>query len=237
MAYLYRHIRKDKNQVFYIGVGLKDDNYKRAYSKNQRNKHWKNIVNNTDYEVEIIIDNLDCLNVFEKEKEFINIYGRNDLNIGTLCNLTDGGEGIVNFKHSEEFKKRMSELRKGSKNPFYGKKHLNKKNSKETIEKIKLANTGNFKGEKNPFYGKKHSEENKKRMSEIQKGMKRTGSKNKMSVKVINTETKEIFNSIREAAEKSEYRYSQVKSIFDKKTKHNYTNLIRLSEYNKKEGI
>ena len=32
MAYVYRHIRLDKNQPFYIGVGT-CDTYERAYSK------------------------------------------------------------------------------------------------------------------------------------------------------------------------------------------------------------
>lgn len=30
MAYVYRHIRLDKNIPFYIGIGLKDYNYKRV---------------------------------------------------------------------------------------------------------------------------------------------------------------------------------------------------------------
>lgn len=36
MGYLYRHIRKDTNEVFYIGVSCKNDNrYKRAKEKNK----------------------------------------------------------------------------------------------------------------------------------------------------------------------------------------------------------
>lgn len=30
MAYVYRHIRLDKNEVFYIGIGTDTKNYKRA---------------------------------------------------------------------------------------------------------------------------------------------------------------------------------------------------------------
>ena len=34
MAYLYRHIRLDKNKPFYVGIGDNDNNnYKRAHSK------------------------------------------------------------------------------------------------------------------------------------------------------------------------------------------------------------
>ena len=32
MAYLYRHIRLDTNEIFYIGIGS-DINYKRAFIK------------------------------------------------------------------------------------------------------------------------------------------------------------------------------------------------------------
>ena len=39
MAYLYRHIREDKNEPFYIGIGS-DSTYKRANQtkKERRNK-------------------------------------------------------------------------------------------------------------------------------------------------------------------------------------------------------
>jgi hypothetical protein len=236
MAYLYRHIRKDKNQVFYVGIGVKDDKYKRAYSKNQRNRMWNSIVKKTEYEVEIVLDDVSNDNIYEKEKEFISIYGRRDNFSGTLCNMTDGGEGCLGFNHTEETKKRISESKKGIKNPLCWINRKTKNTSEETKIKIREAHKGKFVGELNPYYGKKHSDEIRKKMSEIQFKIAKRGIKNHMSVKVINTETKEIFNSIREAAEKSGYRYIQVKNIFSGKTKHNYTNLIRLSEYNKKEG-
>jgi len=48
MAIVYRHIRKDTNEIFYIGIGK---SIKRMISKNYRNKHWHNIVNKTEYYV------------------------------------------------------------------------------------------------------------------------------------------------------------------------------------------
>lgn len=48
-------------------------------------------------------------------------------------NLTNGGNGIAGFKHSEESKKKMSENTKGEKHPQYG-KHI----SKEAKEKSML---------------------------------------------------------------------------------------------------
>lgn len=108
MAYLYRHIRLDKNEPFYIGIGS-DDGYGRSKEISNRNRYWRNIVKNTPYDVEIMLDNLTWEEACEKEKEFIKLYGRKDLNIGTLCNLTEGGEGVLGMKHSEQTRKKISE--------------------------------------------------------------------------------------------------------------------------------
>jgi hypothetical protein len=107
MAYLYRHIRLDKQEVFYLGIGS-DENYERANSTNNRNQYWHNIAKN-GYEVEIVLDNLTWEEACEKEKELIKLYGRKDLNEGTLVNMTDGGEGILGLKHTEETVKKIVE--------------------------------------------------------------------------------------------------------------------------------
>lgn len=93
MAYVYRHIRLDTNTPFYIGVGS-DKTYFRAMqkSKNKRSVYWQNVIAKTDYEVEIIIDNVSVEESLVKEIEFIKLYGRADQGTGTLVNLTDGGE-------------------------------------------------------------------------------------------------------------------------------------------------
>lgn len=61
MAYVYRHIRLDKNVPFYIGIGSDEEGeYKRAYCsiQNGRNKYWNNIVAKTAYEVDIMVDGI-----------------------------------------------------------------------------------------------------------------------------------------------------------------------------------
>jgi len=103
MAYLYRHIRLDKNVPFYIGIG-EEDNYQRAYNNKRRTKYWKNIVNKAPYEVEILLDNLTWDEACSKEIEFIALYGRADLNKGSLVNMTDGGDGKKGCKHNEQTK-------------------------------------------------------------------------------------------------------------------------------------
>jgi predicted GIY-YIG superfamily endonuclease len=109
MAYLYRHIRLDKNEPFYIGIGTDKKDYKRAYHKHDRNQYWYNIVDKTPYKVEIMLDNLTKEEAIEKEIEFINLYGRKNLHKGTLCNLTNGGEGTINL--SPEIRKKINELK------------------------------------------------------------------------------------------------------------------------------
>lgn len=118
MAYLYRHIRRDTNEVFYIGIGSDSDGkYVRAYSHKQRSTFWKNITKLSKYIVEIVLDNLSWDKACEKEKEFILLYGRKDLNTGTLCNLTNGGEGVFGYKHSQERLDKLSVNSSGSNNP------------------------------------------------------------------------------------------------------------------------
>ena len=116
--YLYRHIRLDKNEPFYIGIGkvsneVKDysidsEHYRRAYSKRSRNRYWKNIVNTTEYSIEVLFESDDKNFIIQKEIEFIKLYGRKDLKLGILVNMTDGGEGIEGNIRSEATKLKQS---------------------------------------------------------------------------------------------------------------------------------
>jgi hypothetical protein len=157
MAYLYRHIRLDKNVPFYIGIGKSDLNFNRAKSNKSRNPYWHHIVNQTEYKVEILMDDLTWEEACEKEIEFISLYKKHSQS-GTLCNIADGGGGgylgeevnekrrqsLIGHKLSEETKKKIS---------------LKAKNRKPTEEtKLKMSaihknkNTGHWlesKGHKN----------------------------------------------------------------------------------------
>ena len=87
-------------------------------------------------------------------------------------NLTDGGETIRGYTHTEETRKKLSECHKGKHRSEETKIKISKGNkgkklSDETIKKLSEAN----KGEKNPNYGKHWSEEHKKKISEALKGI------------------------------------------------------------------
>jgi hypothetical protein len=120
--YVYRHIRLDKNEPFYVGIGNKK-NYARAYQTkpDRRNQIWCKIFSKTDIKIEIILDNLTKSQASKKEQEFIKLYGRKDLGTGILCNMTDGGDGIWNCKRSEETKEKLRQSKLGDKNPMFGK--------------------------------------------------------------------------------------------------------------------
>mgnify|MGYP003537979170 CR=1 FL=1 len=115
--YLYRHIRLDRDEVFYVGIGTKYGNrnfktstseYYRALHKTHRGPIWKRISTKTNYEVEIILESDDYEFIKKKEIEFILLYGRIDLETGTLANLTNGGDGLLGGVHSAETKAKMS---------------------------------------------------------------------------------------------------------------------------------
>lgn len=117
--YNYTHFRPDKNEIFYVGVGtrtktdFKYNKYTRANSKYLRSDFWKAIVLlNPDYKIEIVYESDSYEEVLSKEKELISLYGRRDLKTGTLCNLTDGGEGTCGFIFSDELREEWSKLAK-----------------------------------------------------------------------------------------------------------------------------
>jgi len=139
MAYLYRHIRLDKNEPFYIGIGS-DEKHERAYSHKHRNRHWRHIIALTSYEVEILLDGLTWEEACEKEIEFIALYGRADLNKGTLCNMTNGGDGVNN--PSKETRNAIGQKIR---------------NNMERGKKISIANKGRLSSNK----GKPFTEEHK----------------------------------------------------------------------------
>lgn len=104
---VYYHRRKDTNEVFYVGIG----NSERPYSKTGRNRFWGRIVNKVGYDIEIVHTKLTWEEACKLERQYIKEFGRRDLGLGNLVNLTDGGEGGEN--PSKETRKKISEGNKG----------------------------------------------------------------------------------------------------------------------------
>lgn len=130
--YLYRHVRLDKNEPFYIGVGKKLNHiskscksmYWRANSTANRNVIWNRIASKTEYAIEILLESNDREFIHKKESEFIKLYGRIDLGTGGLSNFTDGGEGLTNATEATFAKSRETKIKTGS--FLRNKEHLKK---------------------------------------------------------------------------------------------------------------
>jgi hypothetical protein len=178
--YVYRHIRLDKNEPVYIGIGS-GESYKRAYSKLNRSNFWLAISKN-GYIVHILADNLTREKASAKEKEFISLYGRVDLKTGTLCNFTSGGDN--NYTISCETKEKI-------KNSHIGLKQ-SQECIKKRVEKLK---------------GKKRTVEFCENLRLIKLGSQVPSLRRKrpeISIakrqKVINTETNQVYDSVKHMA-------------------------------------
>lgn len=188
MAIVYQHIRLDTNEVFYIGIGKE---IKRAYNKtNHRSKHWKNIINKTEYKVEILFDNLTWKEACQIEQYLIKYHGRKDLKLGKLVNMTNGGDGTLGHIRiikplTNETRKKMSDAQK--RNGI----------SKEQRDKIN-------------FGFKNMSEESKLSMSKTQFKPK----------KVIDIETNKIYNSVKEVSKLFNISYNLLKKHLSGITKN-----------------
>lgn len=187
--YIYRHVRPDTNQVFYVGRGMEytcSTPLRRAFDTRRRNKYWEYIVrkNNGMYDVEIMFWSDSRDEILRKEQEFIALYGRMDRG-GTLANFTDGGDGSYGLKHSEEVKAKIREMRKTE--TWRTEMFRSEEFKKRRLEKVvHLPGT---------MLGRKHSEETKRLMS-----MQRNGGLHPEAKKVIDTSNGIVYGCVREAA-------------------------------------
>jgi hypothetical protein len=197
MAIVYIHRRKDIEDpflnVFYVGIALNDK--RRPYEKYKRNSYWKRIVEKFGYEIEITHRNIIWEEACAIERYLVSFYGRHDLNLGNLANMTDGGDGRINhIKSKEEIEKHRIAMM-GERNPMYGKISPNR------------GKKGFFSGHKHSEEAKlklrsyRHTEEAKKRMSESTKGFKHSmESKQKMSlVRTGEKRSEEVRKKLSEA--------------------------------------
>lgn len=197
MAYVYRHIRLDTNQPFYIGIGRDEENYRRANDFIARSEFWLRTYEkcNKQIEVEILFDDLTWDEACVKEKEFIALYGRKDISTGILTNMTNGGEGTENLndeirkiigqkvsqkltgsKRTKEQCENISKSKMGHKVSDETKLKLSKKikGSKRPLELVQqISNTLRNKYKETPFVGHSQDEETRNKISKTMKGVKK----------------------------------------------------------------
>ena len=151
--YVYFHVRKDNDEIFYIGKGSGN----RAFSFLNRNQYWHNIVNKYEYDIKIIEENLEEESAFLKEKQLIKAHS-------PCANLTKGGEGGDTFSLlPEDAKSKLIEdARKRAYLPNSGVKKAAKlrkgktKYSDDGLKRMSEINSKKSSGQLNPMYGKSH---------------------------------------------------------------------------------
>ena len=159
MAVVYRHTHDD-GTIFYIGIGKK---LKRAYTKDRRSPIWKYAVNKYGLNVEILHDDVPWNEACQIEMDLIKQYGRKAFGEGILVNLTEGGEGRLGLKASEETKAKMSESHMG----------LNTWSKGRTMSEEEKQSRQDYMDKHVPFAkGHIKSEESRRRTSEKLKGRK-----------------------------------------------------------------
>ena len=106
-------------------------------------------------------DNLEELYSLQLEQDIIKKIGRHSLNLGPLTNMTNGGDGISGYRHTEEAKKKMSIMRKGR--ATWNKGVSPSAESRKKMSDAKVGNPGFF-------TDKHHSDESKRKISDNKKG-------------------------------------------------------------------
>jgi len=177
-----------KNIPFYVGKGkgnryfICDHSNKKTANEFLKNKIRK--VGKENIRIHFLHENLFEEEAFFWERYWINYIGRRDLKEGTLCNLTNGGEGPSGNLFSEESKQKLSMMRKGRKlteetKRKIGKANKGKTHTKETRQKLSIAGKGRVAWNKGiprsddtkrkiskANTGHQHTEETKRKMSE-----------------------------------------------------------------------
>lgn len=156
MKYIIYALHHDSSPRVYVGkstCGLARPNQHKkpsALKKNWFVSKWvkKLIKNGCMYEIAVLEEHMSLDGLAEAEQFYISTF--RGLGI-PLLNLTDGGEGSVGYKHSEETRSKMR------------KKHVL---SPEELARRKVARVG----VKNPFFGKKHSPVSRQKMSMARAG-------------------------------------------------------------------
>lgn len=172
--YVYQLRVYGEELPFYVGKGRAERAYRHLYEKGVRdgNLHKKRKIakaqmNCKQILVEFIEENLTEEQSLIREIFWIAHFGRADLKLGPLTNMTNGGEGMSGFIHSEETRKKLAAAASGENSYWYG---VGPMSGKTHSEKTKALMSSTRQGDNNAFANKTHTEEARTAMSLAKKG-------------------------------------------------------------------
>lgn len=132
--FVYADYKATTNEIFYIGKGTE----LRVKKKQRENIIWRRIHAKHGSYRRILSDGLQEWAAHELECNLIALYGRKDLGLGPLVNLTDGGDGHTGM--SADAKTVMSEKKTKHKYLLNGKQMtLNQISSEYGIKRVTLT--------------------------------------------------------------------------------------------------
>lgn len=167
---IYGYYDKEKEYVCYIGKDshINDPNNNRHkshykpsnYDSQQINRVLQNNPSRYDYFI-LAEGNFSDNELSKLEQRAIDIFKtfRYDYPERSVFNFTRGGDGNSGYKHTQEWKDKMSERMSGENNPFYGEEH-----SEETKKKMR-QNHAHLSGKNHPNYGKNFPQISKRMLS------------------------------------------------------------------------
>jgi hypothetical protein len=126
MFYTYIH-KKPSGTIFYVGKG----SLRRIKARDNRNKHWVNVVNKYGFEAEIVGTYETNQQAIEHEMKLIQELKDSGIK---LVNITAGGEGVLGHRHDEISKLKMSQFQKVFQNT-------------DRMKQVRLKNAENYRND------------------------------------------------------------------------------------------
>lgn len=188
--YTYIYQDRQKGEPFYVGKGCNERawDHLKSNRKSEFIYRIKKMIRESNPPIISIYSGFDNELACLVEQELISKFGRKNLGLGPLLNLTDGGEGAPNRLSTPEFRANMSKAKKGQKysalasenfrRAMIGRIYTAERNanvsiglkghlvSEETRLKIGAKSKINSAGENNGMFGKQQTEETKQKIGE-----------------------------------------------------------------------
>lgn len=199
--YVYQLRVEGEENPFYVGKGMGDRAFYHLTASalnSYENRHKTNTILKAQREgkqvfVEFIQTNMREQDAYDLEREVVFKYGRRNDGSGILTNKTDGGIGVLGYKHTEETRKVLSE----AVSAHYRNNPDKSEEAKDRIRKLQYEMwNGPLRDENVKRVSEQMKERHKNGFTEhTVKGVKKWAAENPEEVKVRNAKIAEKMNS------------------------------------------